>query len=110
MKSRALCTCALALSPFAATAQPAGIDWNAPFPPHRVMDNLYYVGTSMLSSFLIATPEGHILVSSNYEFSVPVIRASVEELGFDFDDIEILLSGHAHRRAVHARGPRPHRL
>lgn len=94
--------------PLAALAQPAG--WNDPFPPHRVMDNLYYVGTSMLSSFLIATPEGHILVSSNYEFSVPVIRASVEELGFDFDDIEILLSGHAHRRAVHARGPRPHRL
>lgn len=85
---------ALALAPVAAFAQPAG--WNDPFPPHRVMDNLYYVGTTMLSSFLITTPEGHILVSSNYEASVPVIRAGVEALGFDFDDIEILISGHAH--------------
>ena len=80
--------------PLTAAAQPGG--WNDPFPPHRVMDNLYYVGTAMLSSFLITTPEGHILVSSNYEASVPVIRAGVEALGFDFADIEILISGHAH--------------
>jgi len=53
-------------------AQPAG--WNDPFPPHKVMDNLYYVGTSQLGSFLITTPEGHILHSSNYETSVPVIK------------------------------------
>jgi metallo-beta-lactamase class B len=60
------------------------------------MDNLYYVGTTMLSSYLFTTPEGHILVSSNYEASVPVIKAAVEELGFDFGDIKILISGHAH--------------
>jgi metallo-beta-lactamase class B len=77
-----------------ASAQPRG--WNDPFPPHRIMDNLYYVGTSMLSSFLIATPEGLILVSSDYETSVPLIKASVEELGFKFGDIKILISGHAH--------------
>jgi metallo-beta-lactamase class B len=77
-----------------AIAQPAG--WNDPFPPHRVMGNLYYVGTSMLSSFLITTPEGHILVSSDYEASVPVIEAAVEQLGFDFSDIKILISGNAH--------------
>jgi len=76
------------------TAQPPG--WNDPHPPHKVMDNLYYVGTSQLSSFLITTPEGHILHSSNYESSVPVIKAAVEELGFDFSDIKILISGHAH--------------
>lgn len=75
-------------------AQPPG--WNDPFPPHKVMDNLYYVGTSQLGSFLITTPQGHILHSSNYETSVPVIRAAVEELGFDFSDIKILISGHAH--------------
>ncbi|MDG2175073.1 MAG: MBL fold metallo-hydrolase [Gammaproteobacteria bacterium] len=75
-------------------AQPPG--WNDPHPPHKVMDNLYYVGTSQLSSFLITTPEGHILHSSNYESSVPVIKAAVEELGFDFSDIKILISGHAH--------------
>lgn len=77
-----------------ALAQPGG--WNDPFPPHRVMDNLYYVGTDMLASWLFTTPEGHILVSSNYEASVPVIRAAVGELGFDFGDIRILISGHAH--------------
>jgi metallo-beta-lactamase class B len=75
-------------------AQPAG--WNDPFPPHRVMDNLYYVGTTQLASFLITTEEGHILVSSNYEASVPVIRAGVEQLGYRFEDIKILISGHAH--------------
>lgn len=84
----------ITLFPLAAFAQPAG--WNDPFPPHRVMDNLYYVGTTMLSSFLITTPEGHILVSSNYEASVPVIQAGVAELGFEFADIKILISGHAH--------------
>lgn len=75
-------------------AQPPG--WNDPFPPHKVMDNLYYVGTAQLSSFLITTAEGHILHSSNYESSVPVIKAAVEQLGFDFSDIKILISGHAH--------------
>jgi len=84
----------LAAVPLVAAGQPGG--WNDPFPPHRVMDNLYYVGTSMLSSYLITTPEGHILVSSDYEASVPVIRASVEQLGFRFEDIRILISGHAH--------------
>jgi len=92
--SRLKTACALLALPLAAIAQPGG--WNDPFPPHRVMDNLYYVGTAMLSSYLITTDEGHILVSSNYETSVPVIRNAVEALGFDFDDIRILISGHAH--------------
>jgi metallo-beta-lactamase class B len=85
---------ALALFPLAAICQPAG--WNDPFPPHRVMDNVYFVGTKQLASFLITTPEGHILMNSNYETSVPVIRASVEKLGFNFKDIKILIAGHAH--------------
>ncbi|MES2626532.1 MAG: subclass B3 metallo-beta-lactamase [Pseudomonadota bacterium] len=85
---------ALAILPIATFAQPGG--WNDPFPPHKVMDNVYYVGTTMLSSYLIVTPEGLILMNSNYEASVPVIKASVEELGFDFNDIKILISGHAH--------------
>lgn len=85
---------ALALLPVVALAQPPG--WNDPFPPHRVMDNLYYVGTSQLSSYLLTTPEGHILMSSSYETSVPVIKAAVEALGFRFEDIRILISGHAH--------------
>jgi len=85
---------ALALFPITAFSQPAG--WNDPFPAHRVMDNVYFVGTKELASFLITTPQGHILMNSNYETSVPLIRASVEKLGFKFSDIKILISGHAH--------------
>ena len=82
------------LFPLVSFSQPAG--WNDPFPPHRVMDNVYFVGTKELASFLITTPQGHILMNSNYESSVPVIRAGVEKLGFKFSDIKILISGHAH--------------
>jgi metallo-beta-lactamase class B len=66
------------------------------FPPHKVAGNLYYVGTQSLASFLITTPEGHILINTNYEDAVPVLRRSVEDLGFDFEDIEIILGSHAH--------------
>ena len=72
------------------------IERNTPFPPHTVIGNVYYVGTEQLASFLITTPEGHILVNSCYQSTVPVIRAAVEKLGFRFDDIRIVLGSHAH--------------
>ncbi|HZI52033.1 MAG TPA: subclass B3 metallo-beta-lactamase, partial [Terriglobia bacterium] len=87
----------VALCPIAAFSQaapPAG--WNDPFPAHKVMDNFYFVGTKELASFLIVTPQGHILMNSNYESSVPLIQANVEKLGFKFSDIKILIAGHAH--------------
>jgi len=74
----------------------------AQFPPHRVIGNLYYVGSRSLASYLIATPEGHILVNTNWEDGVPNLRASVEDLGFDFGDIRIILGSHAH--ADHMQG------
>jgi metallo-beta-lactamase class B len=70
--------------------------WNQPFPPHKVAENLYYVGTNFLASYLITTPQGHILVNPNYEESVPLIQASVEKLGFHFRDVKIVLISHAH--------------
>jgi len=70
--------------------------FSQPFPPHKVIGNLYYVGTSELSSFLITTPEGHILINSSFEESVPVIRQGIEKLGFKFSDVKILLISHAH--------------
>jgi metallo-beta-lactamase class B len=79
-----------------AEAQRGQSDLNA-FPPHKVIGNVYYVGTEELASFLITTPEGHILINSGYETTVPVIRAAVEKLGFRFADIRILLGSHAHR-------------
>ena len=71
-------------------------DWTHPFPPFKIADNLYYVGSKGLASYLITTPQGHILINSNLEESVPMIRASVEKLGFKFTDVKILLISHAH--------------
>jgi metallo-beta-lactamase class B len=71
-------------------------DWSEPFPPHKVIGNVYFVGTRGLASYLITTPEGSILVNSSLESSVPLIRASIEKLGFKFSDVKILLISHAH--------------
>ena len=71
-------------------------DWTEPFPPFRIASNLYYVGSKGLASYLITTPEGHILINSNVEAGVPLIRKSVETLGFQFKDVKILLISHAH--------------
>jgi metallo-beta-lactamase class B len=71
-------------------------DWVNPFPPHRVMGNIYYVGSEGLASYLITTPEGNILINSSLEQSVPLIQASIEKLGFKFSDTKILLISHAH--------------
>jgi metallo-beta-lactamase class B len=69
---------------------------DAPFPPHRVVGKVYYVGSKDLASYLITTGEGHVLINSGFEKTVPLIRASVEQLGFHFQDVEILLASHAH--------------
>jgi metallo-beta-lactamase class B len=71
-------------------------DWMNPFPPYRIIGNVYYVGSQGLAVYLIVTPQGLILINSNLEKSVPMIRASVEKLGFHFNDIKILLISHAH--------------
>ena len=71
-------------------------EWTAPFPPYKVIGNIYYVGSKGLASYLITTPEGSILVNSSLDASVPLIRASIEKLGFKFNDVKILLISHAH--------------
>jgi metallo-beta-lactamase class B len=71
-------------------------DWTTPIAPFHVAGNLYYVGGKDLASYLIVTPEGDILINSSLESSVPMIRASVEQLGFKFKDIKILLISHSH--------------
>jgi metallo-beta-lactamase class B len=86
----------LALAGFGAAQLGAQTDWNKPFPPHKVIGNVYFVGTEALGSFLITTPEGHILINSDFETTVPQLRSSVEKLGFKFTDIKILLGSHAH--------------
>lgn len=69
---------------------------DTPFPAHRVAGNTYYVGSHELASYLITTPEGHILINSSFEETVPLIRGAVESLGYKMKDIKYLLASHAH--------------
>src|SRR4029453_1902517 len=85
-------SCAMALA-WAVVGQ---ADWYEPFPAHRVIGNVYYVGSRDLASYLITSPEGHILINSGFEATVPLIRKSVESLGFKMRDIKVLLASHAH--------------
>ena len=93
-----LCVCAFVVKFGVAYDAPAPVqnDWTEPFPAFRIAGNLYYVGSKGLASYLVTTPEGHILINSNMEPNVPMIRTSVESLGFKFTDIKILLISHAH--------------
>jgi metallo-beta-lactamase class B len=71
-------------------------DQTTQFAPHKIVGNIYYVGTRTLSAFLITTQQGHILINTTYERNVPVIEKSVADLGFKFSDIKIVLGTHAH--------------
>jgi metallo-beta-lactamase class B len=73
-----------------------GSDFLAPFPAHHVIGNIYFVGSKNLGIYLVTTPQGHILINTGLEDSVPMIQQSVEKLGFRFSDIKILLISHAH--------------
>ena len=66
------------------------------FPSHKVIANVYSVGTGTLNSFLFTTPQGHILVNSNFEETLPLLKDAVEKLGFKMTDIKIILGSHAH--------------
>lgn len=80
----------------AAHAQTAASGYLAPFPPHHVIDNIYFVGSKDLGIYLITTPQGDIIVNAGLEESAPMIRQSVEKLGFKMSDVKILLISHAH--------------
>ena len=71
-------------------------EWTTPIPPFQIADNLYYVGSRDLAAYLITTPAGNILINANLESSPPLIRTSVEKLGFAWSDTKILLNGQAH--------------
>src|SRR3569832_35632 len=85
----------LAAIAFGSAAQDSS-SWTEPFPAHRIAGNLYYVGSRGLASYLITTPEGHILINSSLEASVPLIETSIAKLGFQLSDVKILLVSHAH--------------
>jgi metallo-beta-lactamase class B len=105
----ALCLTALGFSHFAlaqgtqAPAQPrrAGAapyheEYSEPEEAFKIVGNIYYVGAKNIASFLIATPQGHILIDTGTREMVPVIKTNVEKLGFKLSDIKIMLSSHAH--------------
>jgi len=71
-------------------------DWNQPQDPFRIHGNTWYVGTDGLSSLLIETDNGLILIDGGLPQSAPLIDANIRALGFDTRDVEVILVSHAH--------------
>jgi len=78
------------------TAAQQDPDWTKPFPPFRIVGNIYWVGSYDLSSYLITTPAGHILINTGVGDTAEQIRKSVETLGFKIADVKILTATHGH--------------
>lgn len=75
---------------------PRDAEWNQPFAPFNVIGNIYYVGATNVSSYLIATDEGHFIIDGGFAQTAPQIIANVAALGFDVGDVKYLLNTHAH--------------
>ena len=91
---RLIAALSLLLMSVPAAAQPA--DWSRPFPAHRVIGNLYAVGTYDLACFLITSDDGHLLINTGLAGSAPLIRENVASLGFRLEDVRVLLTMQAH--------------
>src|SRR6185503_9879406 len=89
-------TLLIALSLFLMQDDPVSRSWNKPVEPFRIAGNIYYVGANEVTSFLITTPKGHILLDSGFKETAPMILANIEKLGFQPRDVRVLLSSHAH--------------
>src|SRR5215213_6807247 len=94
--TRAAAVATALLHPAFAQNDPVSRSWNQPVAPFRITGNLYYVGASDVTSFLIATPKGHILLDGGFVETAPMIVANIRRLGFDPKDVRVLLSSHAH--------------
>ncbi len=77
---------------------------SVPDEPFRIAGNLYYVGATGVTAFLLTGPEGHVLIDGGYPETAPLIMASIAKLGFDITDVRVLLNSHAH--SDHAGGLR----
>lgn len=71
-------------------------DWHVEFPGFKIAGNLYWVGTADLAIYLVHTPEGNILINSNFPQDLPALRKSIDQLGFKYTDTKIVLISHAH--------------
>lgn len=81
---------------FAASIGAQNSDMHASFPGFKIAGNLYYVGTADLAVYLIPTPQGNILINSDYKQDVPTVQKSIAQLGFKYSDTKVLLISHAH--------------
>ena len=90
--------CVVPALPGAANAQAdsAARSWNEPVPPFRIIGNLYYIGAADITSYLIVTSDGLIVIDGGLVETAPQILANIRTLGFDPQDIRILLNSHAH--------------
>jgi metallo-beta-lactamase class B len=70
--------------------------WNAPHAPVRLHGNSYYVGTDGLTALLVTSPDGHVLIDGGLPESAPLIRRSIEALGFRMTDIKVIVNSHTH--------------
>jgi metallo-beta-lactamase class B len=70
--------------------------WNQPVAPFRIIGNIYYVGADEITSFLMVTPQGNILLDGGFVETAPQIEANIQKLGFRLEDVKVLLSSHAH--------------
>src|SRR6266568_8284687 len=93
MIKRSLLVLFLSAVPLAAQQNP---DFHREFPPFKIAGNLYWVGTADLAVYLINTPQGNILINTDFKQDVPLIKKSIEQLGFAYKDIKIILISHAH--------------
>jgi Zn-dependent hydrolases, including glyoxylases len=88
-----MCACFALASPALAQNDP---DWTRPFPPFRIIGNIYWVGSYDLATYLITTPQGNILINTGVGDTAKQIKASVEQLGFKLADTKILTATHGH--------------
>lgn len=83
-------------APVKAQADETSRSWNRPVKPFRIIGNIYYVGANEITSFLITTPNGHILLDGGFAETVPIIKESMKQLGFRIEDVKILINSQAH--------------
>ncbi|HYC94001.1 MAG TPA: subclass B3 metallo-beta-lactamase [Thermoanaerobaculia bacterium] len=83
-------------TPLFAQSDPVSRSWNQPVEPFRIAGNLYYVGATDITSYLITTPKGHIVLDGGFVETAPMILANIRKLGFDPKDVRILINSHAH--------------
>ena len=93
MIKRSLFLLLVLAAPIAAQQNP---DFHREFPPFKIAGNLYWVGTADLSVYLINTPQGNILINSDFPEDLPLVKKNIDRLGFKYGDTKIILASHAH--------------